>query len=195
MRPASAADKGAKRMGLFSVGCKVENHKDPKRSACVPALPVREALTFTWMEEHCLRRARISARKRGVKIQLPTGKVVTRDVGFARIEAAGRETADEVVFALAGDPIGLGSRALAGLNLRVDTRCHRLVSGGPIIAALAWSPGFSRLDVPPAEAGTPCQNGRRGSLSQRERVGVRENGSELPTKVRATAMLPPLNRP
>ena len=36
-----------------------------------------------------------------------------------------------------------------------------------------------------------AKRGRTGSLSQRERVGVRENGLNLPTRMQETEMRPP----
>ena len=38
-----------KTMGTFYVGCKVENHKDPKRVAVVPKLLVDSGSEFTWL--------------------------------------------------------------------------------------------------------------------------------------------------
>jgi hypothetical protein len=60
---------------------------------------------------------------------------VSRDVGFAIFYAAGRLTADEVVFAEEGDPNFLGARTLKGLNVVVDPAGRRLSDAGPLLAA------------------------------------------------------------
>lgn len=69
--------------------------------------------------------------------ELADGKTVSREVGFALINAAGRITTDEVVFALEGDLQLLGARTLEGLNLTVDPARKRLVAAGPMPAAAA----------------------------------------------------------
>ena len=43
-------------MGTFYVGCKVENHKDPKKVAVVPKLLVDSGSEFTWLPTDVLER-------------------------------------------------------------------------------------------------------------------------------------------
>ena len=69
--------------------------------------------------------------------QMADGRVLTRDVGYAIIHAAGARTNDEVIFAEEGDLLILGARSLEGMNLRVDARNKQLVAAGPIVAACA----------------------------------------------------------
>jgi hypothetical protein len=56
--------------------------------------------------------------------------------GFAIVHAGGTFTNDEVVFGEPGDLVLLGARSLEGLNLKVDLVGKRLVSAGPMLAAL-----------------------------------------------------------
>ena len=137
MRPASAADNEAKRMGLFSVGCKVENHTDPKRSAVIPRMLVDTGSEFTWIEGKTLDAIGVEPVKKDLQIQMANGQVITRSVGYAILRVDKTETIDEVVFAQKGDLLLLGCRALEGLNLRGDSRHKKLVPAGPIIAATA----------------------------------------------------------
>ena len=128
---------GSKHMGLFSVGCKVENHRDPRKSAVVPRMLVDTGSEFTWIDEKTLRGIGIETVKKDLQIQMANGQVITRSVGYAILRVECSQTTDEVVFAQKGDLLLLGCRALEGLNLRVDSRHKKLVAAGPIIAATA----------------------------------------------------------
>lgn len=66
---------------------------------------------------------------------MANGQIVTRTVGYAIRRLGKFQTVDEVVFAQCGDLALLGSRALEGMNLRVDSRARRLVAAGPVVAA------------------------------------------------------------
>src|ERR1700757_4787579 len=54
--------------------------------------------------------------------RMANGQLVTRDVGYAIVHAAGARTNDEVIFAEEGDILILGARSLEGMNLRIDPR-------------------------------------------------------------------------
>jgi len=125
-----------KRMGTFHVGCKVENHKDPKRAVVVPKLLVDSGSEFTWVPEDALHRIGVEPVKRDLQIQMANGEIVTRTVGYAILRVDKYETIDEVVFAQRGDLSLLGSRALEGMNVQVDARRKRLVAAGPVVAAV-----------------------------------------------------------
>jgi len=75
--------------------------------------------------------------ERTERYQMADGRILERHVGFALVHVGNKATADDVVFAEPGDTVILGARSLEGLNLRVDPRGKRLVSGGPIITARA----------------------------------------------------------
>jgi len=122
-------------MGIFDVGCKVENHKDQKRSAVVPRLLVNSGSEFTWLPSDTLQRIGIEPVKKDLLIQMANGQLLTRSVGYAILRVDKFETIDEVVFGQKGDLSLLGSRALEGMNVHVDARRKRLVAAGPVVAA------------------------------------------------------------
>jgi predicted aspartyl protease len=122
-------------MGTFYVGCKVENHKGPKRVAVVPKLLVDSGSEFTWLPAEALERIGVEPVKKDLQIQMANGQIVTRSVGYAILRVDKFETTDEVVFAQHGDLSLLGSRALEGMNVHVDARRKRLVAAGPVVAA------------------------------------------------------------
>lgn len=122
-------------MGTFYVGCRVENHKDPKRVAVVPKLLVDSGSEFTWLPADALERIGVEQVKKDLQIQMANGQIVTRSVGYAILRVDKFETIDEVVFAQKGDLSLLGSRALEGMNVHVDARRKRLVAAGPVVAA------------------------------------------------------------
>jgi predicted aspartyl protease len=124
-----------KKMGTFYVGCKVENHKDPKKVAVVPKLLVDSGSEFTWLPAEILERIGVEPVKKDLQIQMANGQIVTRSVGFAVLRVAKFFTTDEVVFAQKGDLALLGSRAMEGMNVSVDARRKRLVAAGPVVAA------------------------------------------------------------
>ncbi|HXR08632.1 MAG TPA: retroviral-like aspartic protease family protein [Candidatus Acidoferrum sp.] len=124
-------------MGTFYIGCKVENHKDPKKAAVVPKLLVDTGSEFTWLPQDVLKQIGVQPVKRDLQIQMANGQILTRTVGYAILRVAGFETIDEVVFAQPGDLSLLGSRALEGMNVQVDARRKKLVAAGPVVAATA----------------------------------------------------------
>ena len=134
-RRVAAAQQILKRMGTFYVGCKVENHKDQKRSAVVPKLLVDTGSEFTWLPSDTLQRIGIEPVKKDLLIQMANGQLLTRSVGYAILRVDKYETIDEVVFGQKGDLSLLGSRAMEGMNVHVDARRKRLVAAGPVVAA------------------------------------------------------------
>ncbi|MGD0814478.1 MAG: retroviral-like aspartic protease family protein [Verrucomicrobiota bacterium] len=122
-------------MGTFYVGCRVENHKDQKRSAVVPKLLVDTGSEFTWLPGEILHRIGIEPVKKDMLIQMANGQLLTRSVGYAILRVDKYETTDEVVFGQKGDLSLLGSRAMEGMNVNVDARRKRLVAAGPVVAA------------------------------------------------------------
>ena len=90
---------------------------------------------LSWAPAAVLDSLGITRRKR-VRFQQADGTTLERWVGFAIVHAGGTFTNDEVVFGEPGDVVLLGARSLEGLNLRVDLVGKRLVSAGPILAAV-----------------------------------------------------------
>lgn len=130
--PKAARERTA--MGTFYIGCRVENHTDPKRSARISKLLVDTGSDYTWIPEAVLKKIGVVEQKRDLAFVMANGKTITRNVGFAVIRVDKRFTIDEVVFARAGDLALLGARTLEGLNLRVDSKNRKLVAGGPLLA-------------------------------------------------------------
>ena len=91
---------------------------------------------FTWIPRAILEDLGVT-RERTERMIAADGRVIEREIGFAIVHVQGKASADDVVFAESGDLVLLGARSLEGLNLRVDPREKRLVSGGPIVAAVA----------------------------------------------------------
>ena len=83
----------------------------------------------------------VAAEKKEIAFQMADGRIITREIGFAVIHVGERLTIDEVVFAKPGDLELLGARTLEGLNLAVDAAHKRLVSAGPLPAAVAFGAG------------------------------------------------------
>ena len=124
-------------MGLFYVGCKVQNHSDSKKTVVIRRLMVDTGSEFTWIDGKALTKIGLEPVKKDLQIRMANGSIITRSVGFAILHVDKSFTTDEVVFAQSGDLQLLGCRALEGLNLRVDSRHKKLVAAGPIIAATA----------------------------------------------------------
>ena len=131
-------------MGLFHVGCQVVNPRTG-RSVAVAKLLVDTGAEATWIHSALLARVAIEPRKKDLQFQMANGQIITRSVGYAVLRVGKAETVDEVVFAQPGDLQLLGSRALEGLNLRVDSRGKKLVAAGPTIVATAVPPRFGEL--------------------------------------------------
>jgi predicted aspartyl protease len=144
----AAASGAMKKMGIFHVGCKVENHCDPKKTAVVPKLLVDTGSDFTWLPRDVLKRIGIEPVKKDLQIQMANGQIVTRTVGYAILRVDKYETTDEVVFGQRGDLALLGSRALKGMNLAVDARGKGLVAARRKVAArVAGVVGMARCAV------------------------------------------------
>lgn len=90
---------------------------------------------FTWVPRAVMLDLGIG-RERTERMVAADGRVIEREIGYAIIHVEGKSSVDDVVFAEPGDLVLLGARSLEGLNLRVDPREKRLVSGGPIVAAV-----------------------------------------------------------
>lgn len=122
-------------MGVFSVGCRIENHMDRERSVRLAKVMVDTGSEFSWIPTAKLESIGVAREKKDVPFRMANGKTITRSVGFAIIRLAREFTIDEVVFAEPGDLTLLGARTLEGLNLMVDSGRKRLVAAGPLPAA------------------------------------------------------------
>lgn len=131
-------------MGTFHVDCVVVNPKTPAKRVLLKGVLVDTGSEFTWVPAHKLMRAGIAVRKKDVAFRMANGQIVTRDVGYAVLQAAGFETVDEVVFAQPGDLRLSGSRTLEGFGATVDARRKRLVAAGPQPAAASVRRALAR---------------------------------------------------
>lgn len=161
-------------MGSFYTGCKVENHRDPKKVAVVPRLLVDSGSEFTWLPAGVLERIGVEPQKKDLQIQMANGQMVTRTIGFAVLRVDRFFTIDEVVFAQPGDLSLLGSRALEGMNVHVDARRKRLVAAGPVVAASAIRPEVARAMG--IVVGSPRKVRRPRAAKKRRTVKLRATG-------------------
>lgn len=122
-------------MGLFSVGCLIENQQDRTRSVRVSKVMVDTGSELTWINHKHLEKIGIEPEKKDKRFILANGQHITRSIGFAIIRVGKDLTTDEVVFAQKGDLQLLGARTLEGLNLRVDARNKKLLMAGAFIVA------------------------------------------------------------
>ena len=126
---------GKTNVGLFSVGCRLENQQDRERSVRVPRVMVDTGSELTWISERHLAEIGVEPEKKNRRFIMANGQEITRSIGFAIIRVGEEFTTDEIVFAQEGDLQLLGARTLEGLNVKVDSRNKRLVASGPLIAA------------------------------------------------------------
>ena len=123
-------------MGTFRASISVEN---PSRRGILLSLEdvlVDTGSELTWVPRRILEELGITAERQD-RFALADGRKLTRDVGYVIVHVRGVATVDDVVFAEDQDLTLLGARSLEGLNLRIDPRARRLVSAGPIVAAVA----------------------------------------------------------
>jgi predicted aspartyl protease len=122
-------------MGTFSVGCRIENIVDRKKSADLPGLLVDTGSEYTWVPSAVLTKIGVKREKKDLQFVMANGTVITRNVGFAIVRVEDAFTVDEVVFAEDDDLLLLGARTLEGMSLTVDARRKKLVAAGPLPAA------------------------------------------------------------
>lgn len=125
------ADRG-KRM---NVGCLIANPQDRTRSARVRKVMVDTDSELTWIKQKHLEKIGVEHEEKKLRLITAEGGEIVRAIGFAIIRVGEEITIDEVVFAQKSDFQRLGTRALEGLNLKVDLRNKKLIDAGPIAAA------------------------------------------------------------
>ena len=122
-------------MGLFSVGCRLENQQDRTRSVRVQKVMVDAGRELTWISHRHLEAIGVEPEKKNRRFIMANRQEIIRSIGFAIIRVREEMTTDEIVFARDGDLQLLGARTLEGLNVKVDSPNKRLVASGPVIAA------------------------------------------------------------
>lgn len=122
-------------MGLFNVSCLIANPQDRTRSARAPKVRVDTGSELTWIKQKHLEKIGVEPEEKKLRLITADGGEIVRSIGFAIIRVGEEITIDEVVFAQKSDFQRLGTRALEGMNLKVDLRNKKLIGAGPIAAA------------------------------------------------------------
>jgi predicted aspartyl protease len=123
-------------MGLLRTDVEIESPLREGDRRLLTGVLVDTGAELSWAPAAVLDSLGITRRK-VFRFQQADGTVLERWIGFAIIHAGGTFTNDEVVFGEPNDLILLGARSLEGLNLKVDLVGKRLVSAGPIMAAVS----------------------------------------------------------
>jgi predicted aspartyl protease len=120
-------------MSLFKVNVTARNTKDESLMTPPTEVLVDTGSELTWLPADLLAGVKITpVRKRS--FTTATQQVVTRETGYAILNAEGFETVDEVVFAEPGDMALLGVRTIEGFGVMIDDVAHRFVATGTIVA-------------------------------------------------------------
>lgn len=122
-------------MGVFQIGCRIENHENRAKGVRIAKALVDTGSEYTWIRGTHLEKIGVTREKKDLRFVRANGEMVTRSVGFAIIRVGKQFTIDEVVFAEPGDMVLLGARTLEGLGLAVDSAHKKLVAAGPLPAA------------------------------------------------------------
>jgi hypothetical protein len=121
-------------MSAFHVKVVARNPLNESRETSPVEALVESRSQLTWLPRDLLEAAGITPRKT-LTFETATGELATREVGFAILAAEGFDTADEVVFAEAGDVATLGVRTLDGFAVAVDYQEHKFVARVLLVAA------------------------------------------------------------
>ena len=121
-------------MGSFRVDLEIENPARPGERRALRSVLVDTGAELSWVPAAVLEALGIE-RHAQRRFRQADGSIIERWVGGAFVHAAGRRTADDLVFGEPGDLMLLGARTLEGLNVRVEPVTKRLVDAGPAPAA------------------------------------------------------------
>ena len=123
-------------MGIFRTAIEVAHIAKPTQRVVLSDVMVDTGSEYNWIPRDLLASIGVEP-ERDERFETADGKVLTRQVGYALIFAAGRGTPAIVVFAGPDDLVLLGAHGLEGLNLRIDLVRRELVPAGPIPVAAA----------------------------------------------------------
>lgn len=121
------------RVSLFQTNIIAANPSANERCTVPIVALVDTGSTLTWLPREMLEGIGIEPRRKK-NFLTATKQTVTRDVGYAILQAEGYETNDEVVFAEAGDMHLLGVRTIEGFGVIVDTMSHGFVATTTLVA-------------------------------------------------------------
>jgi predicted aspartyl protease len=123
-------------MGIFRTTIRVANFIKPTDQRTLSDVMVDTGSEYNWVPRHVLEDLEVEPES-AVKFETADGRVLTRQVGFARIFAGDRSAISAVAFAEPGDMVLLGAIGLESLNLRIDLGRKELVQAGPVPVAIA----------------------------------------------------------
>lgn len=112
----------------------VDTGSEPKVSERATAFS--RAAQYNWIPREVLVALGVEPERKD-RFETADGRVLTREVGFARLFAGGHSAIAAVVFAELTDMVLLGAHGLEGLNLRIDLGRKELVPAGPVPVAAA----------------------------------------------------------
>ncbi len=114
-------------MSIFKVNLRAINPKDETKKTPLVRVLVDTGSELSWLPKKLLEEAGIKpVRKR--RFKTANSQIITRDVGYAILQAKGFETNDEIVFAEASDMNLLGVRTIEGFSVYVDNIGHQFVA-------------------------------------------------------------------
>ena len=112
---------------IFRIRIVACNPKNEEQATLPLEALVDTSSDLTWLPGEVLWTIGVTPRRKRYFPTPDKGDVV-RGVGQVVLRANGRETAEEVVFGEAGDPMIIGVRTLEAFGVNTDERTHRFVS-------------------------------------------------------------------
>ena len=123
-------------MGIFRTSMVVAHYADSAKRRELADVMVDTGSEFNWIPRLVLEELEVQP-ERDESFETADGRILRRQVGFARLFAAGRSAIAPVVFAETGDMVLLGAVGLGSLNLKIDLGRKELVPAGPVPVAAA----------------------------------------------------------
>jgi len=123
-------------MGIFRTTIAVAHAGRAAERRTLTDVMVDTGSEYNWVPRTLLEELGVEP-ERVDRFETADGRVLERQVGFARLYAGDRSAIAAVVFAEPTDLVLLGAHGLEGLNLRIDLGRKELVPAGPVPAAAA----------------------------------------------------------
>lgn len=121
-------------IGIFRTTIGVASLITPNAAHELREVMVDTGSEYNWIPRSVLESLGIELRGTQ-RFETADGRVLTRDIGWAILHAAGCAAPTIVVFAEEGDMTLLGALGLESMNLRVDMPRKQLVPAGPVPVA------------------------------------------------------------
>ncbi|HEY8175646.1 MAG TPA: aspartyl protease family protein [Gemmatimonadaceae bacterium] len=123
-------------MGIFRTTISVAHHARPAHKRTLSDVMVDTGSEYNWIPRDVLEDLGVEPERIDM-FETADGRVLSRQVGFARVFAGERSAITAVAFAEPGDMVLLGAYGLEGMNLRIDLGRKELVPAGPVPVAVA----------------------------------------------------------